>query len=389
MIPFKALFSCALFLLVALCGCSSLPTAGPSKNDVIDQAQKDGQVRFQVIDIDRSVVDTILAQPTEGFHSRFGHYGLPPEPSLSVGDTVGVSIWEAGGGSLFGGAAALDRTGSGSRPVTIPDQIVPRDGAISVPFAGRVKVAGRTILEVQHDIEARLAGKAAEPQVIVTVPKSAANSVTVSGEVVNGARVPLSPEGDRILDIIAAAGGAKSPVYETFVRLSRQGVTATIPFETLIADPAENIYAWPADVLTLVKTPQSFDAMGAIGHVAEIPFDSQHLTLSRALAKAAGPLDDRADPAGVFLFRNEPAPLVAALTHAPESAGAPSTVPIVYRLDMSNAEAFFLAKQFPVDDKDIVFIANARLSQVQKFFALIGTITSPIISGAVVEQSVK
>jgi polysaccharide export outer membrane protein len=48
----------------------------------------------------------------------------------------------------------------------LPEQAVGRDGAISVPFAGRVKVAGRLPAEVQRAIEQRLSGKAIEPQAI-------------------------------------------------------------------------------------------------------------------------------------------------------------------------------------------------------------------------------
>ena len=63
----------------------------------------------------------------------------------------------------------------------------------------------------------------------MTIGKNVTYAATVSGEVVNGARVPLSVNGDRVLDLIALAGGAKAPVYNTFVRLSRNGVTVTIP----------------------------------------------------------------------------------------------------------------------------------------------------------------
>ena len=40
-------------------------------------------------------------------------------------------------------------------------------------------------------------------------------AATVSGEVVSGAQVPLSVNGDRLLDLIALAGAVKSPVYST------------------------------------------------------------------------------------------------------------------------------------------------------------------------------
>jgi polysaccharide export outer membrane protein len=392
MTTIKHTLSFALVSTLLMSGCAALPKSGPTKGQIEDQAKQEGGPPFQLIDIDQSVIEALRSQPAATFHTRFGDTGLPPEPRLSVGDTIGVTIWEAGGGTLFSSPAAAPTstaapTASGSRPVTIPDQVVPRDGSISVPFAGRIKVAGKTILQVQQEIENRLAGKAAEPQVIVTAGHSIANSVTVSGEVVSGARVPLSPNGDRLLDVIASAGGAKAAVYDTFVRLSRNGVTASIPYETLISNPAENIYVRPGDVLTLIKRSEAFDAMGALGRTAEIPFETEHLTLSHALAKAAGPLDDRADPAGIFLFREEPAQLVSAMGRPALPLTVASTVPVVYRLDMSQAKAFFLAKEFPVEDKDVIYVADARLAELQKFFALIGAITSPIITGAVVKQS--
>jgi len=58
-----------------------------------------------------------------------------------------------------------------------------------VPFGGRIHVAGRRPLEVQHEIERRLADKAIEPQVIATVTRSLTNTATVTGEVIAGARV--------------------------------------------------------------------------------------------------------------------------------------------------------------------------------------------------------
>ena len=146
----------------------------------------------------------------------------------------------------------------GRQATTIPDQEVGADGAISVPYAGRVPAAGRLPAQVQQAIEARLAEKALGPQALVVVKKSAANAVTVllneSGQVssdgfgepstenlignpsnpievpdalaagagvspnpiqpasVAGARVSLSPGGDRLLPSInALAQGLDDP----------------------------------------------------------------------------------------------------------------------------------------------------------------------------------
>jgi polysaccharide export outer membrane protein len=373
---------------VLLGGCSTLPTAGPTTGEVLDQSVKEQQARFDVVDINQDVVSALLAQPPESFHTRFQRYGKPPDPKIGIGDSITVTIWEAAGGGLFGSAVTTGIS-PGSRSVTIPEQIVARDGAISVPFADRIPVAGQSPLQVQHTIEQRLADKAIEPQAIVNVTKSVTNSATVAGEVVAGARVPLAVNGDRLLDLIALAGGAKAPVYETFVRLSRKGVTVTIPMEKLVSDPAENIYAWPGDVLTLVRIPQTFSVFGATGQNIQLSFNSEKVTLAEALAKAGGLQDLRADPAGVFLFRFEPADIVTALKVPPLATGPGGSSPIVYRLDLSDANSYFFAQRFPVEDKDIIYVANARLNELQKFFTLLNTITGPVITGIVVQGSVN
>lgn len=379
----------AVLVLVAggfVAGCSTLPTAGPTARDVEHQEVKDNEQRFDLVDIDEKVVATLLARPTESFKVRFKKYGRPPQLKIGVGDSVVVSIWEAAGGGLFG-ASPTGGVSAGSRSVTIPEQVVGQDGAISVPFAGRIPIAGRLPLEVQKTIEERLAEKAIEPQAIVTVTRSLSNSVAVTGEVVAGTRIPLSTRGDRILDLIAAAGGARAPVYETFVRLSRQGVTATIPMEALVSDPAENIYAQPGDVLTLVRLPQSFTVFGATLQNTQVPFTSERMTLVEALAKAGGLQDQRSDPAGVFLFRFEPQQVVSALGRPLVSTGPDGSSPVVYRLDLSDAKSYFLAQRFPIEDKDIIYVANAELNELQKFFTLLNTLTGPVITGVVVKGS--
>lgn len=373
----------------ALAGCSTIPTSGPTVAQVFDQAVADGQRHFDLIEVDNHVVETLLAQPAESFRSRFQSYGKPPPPKIGIGDTVAVSIWEAAGGGLFGAPAAPGGAAAagGSHNVTIPDQVVAADGAISVPFAGRIKVAGRTQLQVQDEIQQRLAEKAIEPQAIVAVTKNVTDTVTVSGEVLGGARVPLSVGGDHLLDVIAAAGGAKAPVYQTFVQLTREGVTVTIPLEQLVSNPAENIYAWPGDTLTLVQLPQTYSVFGATTANSQTPFGAPKISLAEALAKSGGLADVRADPQGVFLFRFEPPAVVNALHTAPLPIGPNGTSPVVYRLNLKEAQNFFFAERFPVEDKDVIYVANAPLTELQKVFTLINTVTGPVISGVVLSRA--
>ena len=395
---------------LVLAGCSTIPTSGPTVSEVFDQAAATGPRYFDLIDIDDDVVRTLLSRPAESFHNLFSSYGKPPVPAIGIGDTVSVSIWEAAAGGLFGAPAAGGTPGAvtaaGGGAVTIPAQVVGTDGGISVPFAGRVPVAGRTPLQVQNEIQQRLAQKAIEPQVIVTVVNTVTETVTVTGEG-SSARVPLSVGGTRLLDAVVAAGGAagatpaggaaatggviigsaKPPTYETLVRLSRKGVTATTPMEQVILDPMENIYAWPGDIVTLLDEPQTFSVFGATTNNAEVPFGARKITLAEALAKSGGLVDLRADPRGVFLFRFEPSSVVSAL-HAPVLATGPNgTSPVVYRLNMKNVNNYFYAQRFPIEDKDVIYVANAPMTELLKVFTLVSTVTGPVITGIVLSRS--
>jgi len=276
------------------------------------------------------------------------------------------------------------------RPGTrIPDQQVASDGAISIPYAGRIVVAHRTPSEVQHAIEQRLGPKALDPRALVIIKRSAANSVSVAGEAIGGKRVPLSPGGDRLLQVIAAAGELKVPVHDTFVQLSRGGVTASLPLATLVADPGQDIYAEPGDVVTLVRRPQTFSVFGATGKNAAINFTTDRLSLTEALAKAGGLLDDRADPRAVFLFRYEPVSLVEALAQPIATGARDGLSPIVYRLDLKEARSYLLARRFPVHDKDIIFVANAEIMPIYRFFQALSQVSGPVQSSVVACTYVK
>ncbi len=164
----------------------------------------------------RSTIDALRRRGFGSFYSQFGDRKISAESVIGVGDAVTVTIWEAGPGGLFSPSASqttavVNAVSTGANSATIPEQVVGRDGGITVPYAGRVHVAGKTTRAVQKVIEQALEGKAIQPQVLVNVTKAVSSSVNVNGEVVSGARVPLSVKGDRVLDVIAEAGGVQLP----------------------------------------------------------------------------------------------------------------------------------------------------------------------------------
>ncbi len=388
-----ALVALATTLLSGLVsGCSVLPASGPTTSAVVegaDIATSEGLfARYEIVDVDASVVEALRARPLDSLLSTFGDNRGAPEPLIGVGDSVSVQIWEAGSGGLFSGPLVADRFSAGSKSAMIPDQPVARDGTISVPYAGRIPVAGRRAQDVQTLIENELSGKAIQPQVLVSVSRPLSQSVTVNGEVVAGARIPLSQKGDRLLDVLASAGGTRAPVHEVFVRLSRNGTTVTVPLSAVVANPRENIYLRPGDTLTLVRDPQTVLAVGALGNTTEIEFRAEGISLAQALARASGLSTFAADPEGAFIFRFEPASLVRRIRPRSPLLNA-KLVPVVYRFNMRDPNSLFLQQAFRMRNRDLIYVSNAPLVELQKVLSVFSTVTSPIAAGAGVATAVR
>lgn len=376
-----------LMLLLLVGGLGACGSAGPTGRDLISAGSIEG-APFALVDLSEPSLEAVARWHRPSFGAVFGDYKGPKIQRVGIGDTVQINIWETGSGGLYTTPAA-DRVVPGSRVGSIPEQVVARDGTVNVPYAGRIRVAGKTPVEVERLIVAGLASKTSDPQVMVAMTKSFSNSVTVTGDVTQGARVPLSAAGEKVLDVIAMAGGIRAPVHEAFVTVSRDGQSLSVPMQAILANTRENIYVRPGDVVTVYRAPQSFTAFGATGRNAVVGFDAGGLTLEEALGKAGGLIDDRSDPHGVFVLRYEPVELVRNYPSVPPHLLAASVVPVAYRLDMRDPTSLFRARRFQMRDKDILYVSHAPITEVEKVFRLVQTLTAPAVTGAAISRATR
>lgn len=302
------------------------------------------------------------------------------QQQLGVGDTIQISIWEAPPATLFGADQIDGSVGAGSRVTTLPDQTIDGSGLVNVPFVGAIKAEARTPRQLQDDIVARIRGKAHDPQVLVKLSRNETSYVTIIGDVASSARMPLSARGERLLDALATAGGVKDPIDKVTLQVTRKNAVASLPLETVISDPLQNVPLKAGDVITALFQPYSFMALGATGKNEEINFEAQGITLAQALARSGGLQDSRSDAQGVFVFRMEDANALP-WPNQPVRTTADNKVPVVYRLNLRDPNSFFAAQNFMMNNKDLLFVSNAPVTEIQKVLNLFFSVAYPVVTG--------
>lgn len=359
--------------IISVQGCGIIPRSGPSYAEMAPGIS-DNKASFSIVDIDNSVAQRVIAANKRKSFSDI--FDAEPVRSAVVGkgDYLEITLWEAPPAVLFGTANIDIRSGvSTARNVTLPEQMVSDEGRISIPFIGSVLAYGKTLSEIEIDIAKRLSGKANQPQVMVRITRNVSAVATIVGDVVQNNRFPLTARGERVLDAIAAAGGVRQPIGKVTLQITRGAIVQSMPLERVIQDPKQNVRLIPGDVLTAMYQPLSFISLGATGRNEEISFEAQGITLAQALARTGGIQDQRADAKALFIFRYEE-PLVAGVAGENPPLTPDGKTPVIYRADLRDPRSFFIAQNFPIQDKDVIYVSNAPAAELQKFMNILTSI---------------
>jgi polysaccharide export outer membrane protein len=369
---------------VLLSGCAHfLPTVGPSRS-AIDQSKTvpPNEGAIQLIDIDDAVSRQLIEQRKSRLFSEVLGNERIASHTVGAGDLLDVTVWEAGPATLFPISAMSPGFNPAlvtSHATTFPEQPVDDDGSIYVTFAGRIPVAGKTLQAIDADITERLAKKANQPQVMVQMRQSFSSNATVVGEVNHSTRVPLVPGNERLLDALAAAAGVREPVDKTTIQITRADHVYSLPMDTIIRDPQQNVPLLPGDVVTALFAPYSFTALGASGKPEEVNFESRGITLAQAIARSGGLIDSRSNARGVFIFRFEPKNALP-WPHDPVKTTPEGMVPVVFRIDLTDPASFFLIQNFPMENRDVLYVSNAPITEVNKLLQVLLSIAYPIVA---------
>jgi polysaccharide biosynthesis/export protein len=374
----------AIMAAALLSACSFLPGTGPSSDAVNANAtaglRSATPLPYALVDVTSDTIG-FLSQPNLiSFKGQFPDKRPKPNQVVGVGDVLNISIFEAAPGGLFTPGQA-----AGARPgnfVDLPPQAVDQKGSIYVPYAGEIPAAARTIPEIQQAVVARLRNRAIEPQVVISLNQQHSSVVSVLGDVNTPGVLALNSVGERLLALIARAGGPKFEAIESYVTLQRDGKRVRVLLSRVVHDPRENIFIRPNDVIFVTREAPTFTALGALnqnvfGFNSEIPFDVETLTLAQAMGKAGGLNDNQSDPNELYVYRYED-------RQSLDKLGVDTTrfiidrIPTIYRLNLRDPSGMLLAAGFQMRSKDVMYVANAKVVDYYKLLLLINNTTSAV-----------
>lgn len=338
-----------LGLALGLGGCQVVPGDGPWMSDASSRSTE--ALPFDVVDLTPTSV--VAYRPPATIDRPSTTSGLPAGGRVAVaaGDVLKVRIFEPYEGSIF---PTIQKPGA-----DLGAQRVTDDGTINVPYVGTVSVAGLDLSQIERRIVSQLGGKAQDPQVIVEFVADRTHTIMVSGDVKNPVRLSILEGVRSVVDAVNRAGGpANMAAAQLEVVVRRRGEVILISqYSDLLA--GNDIAVQKGDEIVVRPNSRTFTVLGAVMKSGNVDLTKHSLTLLEALGQVGGLADERANKTGVFVFR------LGEIQSSPGARGR------VFRLDLSQPVSIFVAQQFGIQPRDVVYVTNAPLYEYNKILTAI------------------
>ena len=358
---------------LGVAGCAALPGDGPWMGGAGSASTE--ALPFDVIDLTPTTVVAFRPPASVDRPSITSTLSAGARVAVAPGDVLRVRIYEAYAGNIF---PTIQSPGA-----DLGSQRVGDDGNINVPYVGVVRVAGLDLPEIERRIVQQIGTKAQDPQVIVEIVADRTHTVMVSGDVKTPGRVSVLEGVRSVIDAINArggpaatggGGGGPAPGANQFeVVLRRQGqVILTAQYSDLLAGADVGIQK--GDEIVVRASSKQFTVLGAVMKAGNYELTKSNLTLLEALGQVSGLRDERANKTGVYVFR------MGDLLNNPTAKAR------VFRLDLQQPVSIFVAQQFGMQARDVVYVSNSPLHEYDKIltpiyrtFSIIGVARGTVI----------
>ena len=333
-----------LGLGIGIAGCSALPGDGPWMGGA--QGTSPEALPFDVIDLTPTTIAAYRQPDSIDRPSITSSLSAGGKIAVAPGDVISVRIFEPYEGSVF---PTIQKPGAAFGNQRITDA-----GTINIPFVGTIQVAGLDLSQIERRITQQLSGKAQDPQVIVDFVADRTHTVMVS--ILEGVRSVVDAINRTGGPASAGGGGGGGPAggqtqLEVVVRRHGQ-VILTAQYSELLA--GGDIAIQKGDEIVVRPNSRVFTVLGAVLKSGNVEMTKHNLSLLEALGQVGGLNDIRANKTGVYVFR------MGDLKNNPAARAR------VFRLDLMQPVSIFVAQQFGMQARDVIYVSNAPLYEYDK-----------------------
>ena len=290
----------------------------------------------------------------------------------------------------FNAASAPSVLGEQGQGYTVYD-----DGTIYLPFSGPVEVAGLTLREAQHRIVTALSKYLRAPQVIVSIREYRSQRVMVTGQLQKPGYQPVTDVPLTLLGAISNAGGIselrgrrdpralggatqQNQIPAEFpdlsrVMLKRGGKSYELDVDRILAagDISQDVVLRDGDVVVVPPTRRTaVVVMGEVLRPALYEVAADDTSLAQMLMAAGGINQLTANAQRVYVIRGD------------------FQRPTIFQVDLRSPDALLLAQKFPIEPKDVVYVAEAPVARWNRALQQILPTVQGLLSTAVIANTI-